>query len=99
MIYFMPSSGKAQFRPDTVKNLKRWQEQQIQVLWGGNSQELGELDQFIWSGQGFELLGISPSFSNILDDLLELLFCVHVEFRPRLHRGKLEEKEQGVKCG
>lgn len=99
MIYFIPSSGKAQFCPEKVKNLWSWQEQQVQVLWGGKSQELGELNQFLWSGQGFELLGVSPSFSNILDDLLKLLFCVHVEFHPRLHRGKLQEKEQGVKCG
>lgn len=41
-------------------------------------------------GEGCELLGVSPSFSNILDDLLKLLFCVHVEFHPRLHRGKLD---------
>lgn len=67
--------------------------------WGGKSQELGELHQVLWSGQGFELSGVSPSFSNILDDLLQLLFCVHVEFHARLHRGKLQEKEQGVKSG
>lgn len=99
MIYLIPSWGKAQFCPETIKNLWSWLEQQIQVLRGGKSQELGELDQFLWSGQGVELLGVSPSFSNILDDLLKLLFCVHVEFHPRLHCGKLEEKEQGVKCG
>lgn len=99
MIYFIPSSGKPQFCPETVKNLWSWQEQQIQVLWEGKSQELGELDQFLWSGRGLSFWGVSPSFSNILDDLLKLLFCVHVEFHARLHRGKLEEKEQGVKCG
>ena len=39
----------------------------------------------------------SLSFSNILDDLFKLLFCVHVELHPGLHCGKLKEKEQGVK--
>lgn len=57
IIYFIPSWGKAQFCPEKVKNLWSWQEQQMQVLWGGKSQELGELHQFLWSGQGFELLG------------------------------------------
>lgn len=39
----------------------------------------------------------SLCFSNILNDLFKLLFRVHVELHPRLHRGKLKEKEQGVK--
>lgn len=57
MIYFIPSLGKAQFCPEKVKKPLELAEQQMQVLWGGKSQELGELHQVLWSGQGFELLG------------------------------------------
>lgn len=35
----------------------------MEVLWGGKSQELGELDQFLWSGQRVELFwGSLPLF-------------------------------------
>lgn len=48
--------------------------------------------------RGNEPLRESLSLSNILDDFFKLLFRVHVELHPRLHSGKLKEKEQGVKC-
>lgn len=38
------------------------------------------------------LLRESVSFSNILDDLFELLFRVHVELHPGLHGGKLKRE-------
>lgn len=38
------------------------------------------------------LLRESASFSNILDDLFELLFRVHVELHPGLHGGKLKRE-------
>lgn len=48
-------------------------------------------------GEKTSLLREVLSFSNILDDLFQLLFRVHVELHAGLHSGKLEEKERGVK--
>lgn len=90
IIYFIPSWGKAQFCPEKVKNLWSWQSSRCRCCGEGNPRSWVSCTSSFGQGRALSFWGVSPSFSNILDDLLQLLFCVHVEFHARLHRGKLD---------
>lgn len=74
------------------KTSRAFEEEQLQmpenkITGTGRNRESVRFDR-----GGNEPLRESLSFSNILDDLFKLLFCVHVELHPGLHRGKLKRE-------